>query len=145
GSSHPGAEAGPKGMAVRDLQWYASLVLYVGRQFGLYLPWAFEIWAGLLLVREDRGGRTSGVPVVSPDALPGSYVRKRSPLKASKREACLKMRSHRGLDPPEGPSKTTTLIGWVCKRCEALSYPVLIARVARPYNTQTIWAYGLTH
>ena len=29
----------------------------------------------LLLVREDRSGRTSGVPVVSPDALPGSYVR----------------------------------------------------------------------
>ena len=27
---------------------------------------------GLLLVREDRSGRTTGVPVVSPDALPGS-------------------------------------------------------------------------
>ena len=25
------------------------------------------------------------------------------------------------LDSPEGPSRTTTLIGWVCKRCEALS------------------------
>jgi hypothetical protein len=24
------------------------------------------------------------------------------------------MRSPWGLDPPEGPSKTTTLIGWVC-------------------------------
>ena len=27
GSSHPGAEAGPKGMAVRHLKWYASWVL----------------------------------------------------------------------------------------------------------------------
>ena len=32
---------------------------------------------GLLLVREDRSGRITGVPVVSPDALPGSYMRKR--------------------------------------------------------------------
>src|SRR5215468_6635551 len=30
---------------------------------------------GLLLVREDRSGRTSGVPVVTPVASPGSYVR----------------------------------------------------------------------
>ena len=52
GSSHPGAEAGPKGSAVRRLKWYE-----------------------LLLVREDQSGRTSGVPVVSPEALPGSYVR----------------------------------------------------------------------
>ena len=28
----------------------------------------------LLLVREDRSGHTSGVPVVTPVALPGSYV-----------------------------------------------------------------------
>ncbi len=27
---------------------------------------------GLLLVREDRSGQTSGVPVVTPVALPGS-------------------------------------------------------------------------
>ena len=26
GSSHPGAEAGPKGLAVRQLKWYASWV-----------------------------------------------------------------------------------------------------------------------
>ena len=26
GSSHPGAEVGPKGMAVRHLKWYASWV-----------------------------------------------------------------------------------------------------------------------
>lgn len=30
----------------------------------------------LSLVREDRDGRTSGVPVVMPMAMPGSYVRK---------------------------------------------------------------------
>lgn len=29
----------------------------------------------LLLVREDRSGRSSGVPVVTPVALPGSYER----------------------------------------------------------------------
>ena len=38
GSSHPGAEAGPKGMAVRHLKWYASWVQNVVRQFGPYLP-----------------------------------------------------------------------------------------------------------
>ena len=40
GSSHPGAEAGPKGMAVRHLKRYASWVQNVVRQFGPYLPWA---------------------------------------------------------------------------------------------------------
>ena len=43
GSSHPGAEAGPKGMAVRHLKWYVSWVQNVVRQFGPYLPWALEI------------------------------------------------------------------------------------------------------
>ena len=43
GSSHPGAGAGPKGMAVRHLKWYASWVQNVVRQFGPYLPWALEI------------------------------------------------------------------------------------------------------
>ncbi len=42
GSSHPGAGAGPKGLAVRQLKWYASWVQNVVRQFGPYLPWAFE-------------------------------------------------------------------------------------------------------
>src|SRR5699024_4529864 len=46
----------------------------------------------LSLVREDRDGRTSGVPVVPPGAGLVGYVRKGSPLKASKREACIKMR-----------------------------------------------------
>ena len=32
GSSHPGAEVGPKGMAVRHLKWYVSWVQNVVRQ-----------------------------------------------------------------------------------------------------------------
>jgi Family of unknown function (DUF6467) len=40
GPSHPGAEAGPKGMAVRHLKRYASWVQNVVRQFGPYLLWA---------------------------------------------------------------------------------------------------------
>jgi hypothetical protein len=35
----------------------------------------FETCEALSLVREDREGRTSGVPVVAPAAPPGSYVR----------------------------------------------------------------------
>jgi len=53
--------------------------------------WRFE--GELLLVREDRSERISGVPVVTPVALPGSYVRTGSQLKASKREAPPKIRS----------------------------------------------------
>ena len=63
-------------MAVRHLKWYASWVQNVVRQFGPYLPWALENCRELLLVREDRSGRISGVPVVTPVALPGSYIRK---------------------------------------------------------------------
>ena len=37
GSSHPGAGAGPKGLAVRQLKWYVSWVQNVVRQFGPYL------------------------------------------------------------------------------------------------------------
>jgi len=40
GSSHPGAEAGPKGPAVRRLKGYVSWVQYVVRQYGPYLLWA---------------------------------------------------------------------------------------------------------
>ena len=40
GSSHPGAESGPKGWAVRPLKRYASWVQNVVRQFGLYPLWA---------------------------------------------------------------------------------------------------------
>ena len=36
GSSHPPAEAGGKGWAVRPLKWYVSWVQYVVRQFGPY-------------------------------------------------------------------------------------------------------------
>lgn len=71
GSSHPGAEVGPKGWAVRPLKRYASWVQNVVRQFGLYLSWAYEICVALTLVREDRVGLTSGLPVVPPGALPG--------------------------------------------------------------------------
>ena len=42
GSSHPGAEAGPKGTAVRRLKRYASWVQNVVRQFGPYPPQAQE-------------------------------------------------------------------------------------------------------
>jgi hypothetical protein len=40
GSSHPGAEEGPKGWAVRPLKRYVSWVQNVVRQFGPYLSWA---------------------------------------------------------------------------------------------------------
>ena len=43
GSSHPGAEFGPKGLAVRQLKRYASWVQNVVRQFGPYLSWAQDI------------------------------------------------------------------------------------------------------
>ena len=43
GSSHPGAGAGPKGLAVRQLKRYASWVQNVVRQFGPYPLWALEI------------------------------------------------------------------------------------------------------
>ena len=68
GSSHPGAVVGPKGWAVRPLKWYASWVQNVVRQFGPYPSQALEICGDLPLVREDRGGHTSGVPVVLPRA-----------------------------------------------------------------------------
>ena len=71
GSSHPGAVVGPKGWAVRPLKWHASWVQNVVRQFGLYLSWALEICVALTLVREDRVGQTSGLPVVPPGAPPG--------------------------------------------------------------------------
>ena len=41
-SSHPGAEVGPKGWAVRPLKRYESWVQNVVRQFGPYLLWALE-------------------------------------------------------------------------------------------------------
>ena len=62
-------------MAVRHLKWYASWVQNVVRQFGPYLLWAQENCEELSLVREDRDERTSGVPVVTPVAMLGSYVR----------------------------------------------------------------------
>src|SRR5262249_2366760 len=75
GSSHPGAEVGPKGWAVRPSKRYASWVQNVVRQFGPYLPWALEGWEDSSLVREDRDEGTSGVSVVLPRAPQVSYVR----------------------------------------------------------------------
>src|SRR3989344_9039097 len=75
GSSHPGGEEAPKGLAVRQLKRYASWVQNVVRQFGLLSATGAESCAGPSLVREDREGRTSILPVVVPTALPGSYVR----------------------------------------------------------------------
>ena len=43
GSSHPGAEVGPKGWAVRPLKRHASWVQNVVRQFGPYPSRALEI------------------------------------------------------------------------------------------------------
>ena len=76
GSSHPGAGVGPKGWAVRPLKRHASWVQNVVRQFGLYPPRALKLEGRLSLVREDRDGRTSGVPVVPPGAGLVGYVRK---------------------------------------------------------------------
>ena len=42
-SSHPGAGAGPQGLAVRQSKRYASWVQNVVRQFGHYPSWAQEI------------------------------------------------------------------------------------------------------
>ena len=76
GSSHPGAGAGPKGSAVRRLKRHASWVQNVVRQFGLYPLRSLGCLGGLPIVREDLGGRTSGMPVVTPVARPVGYVRK---------------------------------------------------------------------
>ena len=43
GSSHPGGAVPSKGLAVRQLKWYASWVQNVVRQFGPYLSWAQEV------------------------------------------------------------------------------------------------------
>jgi len=43
GSSHPGAEMGSKGPAVRRLKWYVSWVQNVVRQFGPYLLFMLKI------------------------------------------------------------------------------------------------------
>ena len=68
GSSYPGAGEGPKGWAVRPLKRYVSWVQNVVRQFGPYPLQALEYCGDLPLVREDRGGQTSDVSVVTPVA-----------------------------------------------------------------------------
>ena len=59
---------------MRPSQWLASSVQNVVSQFGLYLSWAQEFCVVPPLVREDRGGQTSGLPVVPPGAPPGIRV-----------------------------------------------------------------------
>ena len=52
---------------------YTHLDVYkrqVVRQFGLSLSWAYEICVALTLVREDRVGQTSGLPVVPRSTFP---------------------------------------------------------------------------
>ena len=56
GSSHPGGEEAPKGLAVRQLKRYASWVQNVVRQFGLLSVAGAERCVGSSLVREDREG-----------------------------------------------------------------------------------------
>ena len=71
GSSHPGAGAGPKGLAVRQLKWYelGSERRETVRSLSVMRVEELE---ELSLVREDRDGRTTGGPVVAPVAVPGS-------------------------------------------------------------------------
>ena len=47
GSPHPGGEAAPKGLAVRQLKRNASWVQTVVRQVGPYLPWALSLEGSL--------------------------------------------------------------------------------------------------
>ena len=75
GSSHPGAEVGPKGWAVRPLKRYVSWVQNVVRQFGPYPSQAQETCEELSLVREDRDGRITGVPVIAPAVALGTQIR----------------------------------------------------------------------
>ena len=53
---------------------------------------AQEIGGVLTVVREDRVGRNSGVPVMPPGVPPGNHVRTGEALKAAKREAYPKIR-----------------------------------------------------
>lgn len=58
-SSHPGAEEGPKGLAVRQLKRYASWVQNVVRQFGPYLLYFTKNNQLQTSVREDREWATN--------------------------------------------------------------------------------------
>ena len=71
GSSPPGAVVCSKGWVVRLLKRYVSWVQNVVRQFDPYPVWALEHWEDLSLVREDREGCTSGVPVIVPTVNAG--------------------------------------------------------------------------
>ena len=81
------------------------------------------------LVREDRDGPTSGVPVVLPSASPGSYVGTGEPLNASKWETLPKM-SPPSVKTAEGSWETTTSIGGRWKAGNRCSRAVLRTREA---------------
>ena len=81
----------------------------------------------LSLVREDRDGHTACAPVVVPTAELGSDVWPGEPLKASKREAPLKMSSPEPKGS-EGTWKMTRSIGGMWTRGNAWSRAVLINR-----------------
>src|SRR5438552_7555149 len=57
-----------QGLGCSPIKAARELVQNVVRQFGLYPQWAQETCEELPLVREDWGGRTSGVRVVPPGA-----------------------------------------------------------------------------
>eukprot|EP00831_Metopus_contortus_P002084 TRINITY_DN10775_c0_g1_i2.p3 TRINITY_DN10775_c0_g1~~TRINITY_DN10775_c0_g1_i2.p3 ORF type:complete len:123 (+),score=16.14 TRINITY_DN10775_c0_g1_i2:64-432(+) len=78
-------------------------------------------------VQETGNGRTNGVPVVAPAAWLGSQVRNGQPLKASKREANLKIRYPLSMETclTKDSSKTTRLIGQVCKHSNVLSLSLI--------------------
>ena len=91
GSSHPGGEEAPKGLAVRQLKRYASWVQNVVRQFGLYPLRALSVLRGADLSTRgpdwtDRWWRSCGTT-----RRLRSYVRQQEPLKASKWEMRRKM------------------------------------------------------
>ena len=65
---------GPQGLGCSPIKVAREWVQNVVRQFGLYLSWALEICVVRALVREDRAGPTSGLPVVPPGAPPGIRV-----------------------------------------------------------------------
>ncbi len=77
GSSHPGGCSRSQGWAVRPLKRYASWVQNVVRQFGPYRRGRSVFERGAVLVREDRDGHTSGVPVVVP-RIAGAMCGRRS-------------------------------------------------------------------
>lgn len=63
-SSHPDAEKGIKGLAVRQLKRNVSWVQNAVKQFGLYLLLLSKIRKDLFLVREDQNNTTYDLSVI---------------------------------------------------------------------------------